>query len=84
MWKFPVKIHSFEVKSPNLTNNYLICKDNIQGKIIIWKDVAKLITNILFSRKFPVKIHSFEEESKNVANHSVIFKDDTWGRNYLN
>ena len=30
--KFPVKIHGFQVESPNVTNNSLICKDDIQGK----------------------------------------------------
>ena len=35
------KVHSFKVESPNVTNNSLISKDDIQGKNFKSKDVAK-------------------------------------------
>ena len=46
--KFPFKIHSFEEESQNVTNNFSLCKNDIQGKNYKVKNVAKLLTNILY------------------------------------
>ena len=54
---------SFEEDSQNVANKSLRCKDDIQGKTIELKDVAKMTINVFYFMNFPVKIHSFEVET---------------------
>ena len=40
--KFSIKTHSFEVESPNVTNNFCCVKTPFEAKTIELKDVAKI------------------------------------------
>ena len=54
--KFPVKIHSFKIKSRNLTNNSLIyVKTTFKAKRLFVNDVAKMQTKIFYFIEFHVK-----------------------------
>ena len=46
--KFPVKIHRFEVESPNVTNHSLMCNDDIKANTIKVRRESKMLSKAFF------------------------------------